>query len=57
MSLERDSTLSATQRFALRFHTLLCTGCRNYRQQMAFLHTASVERASGAISDGQKDDA
>jgi hypothetical protein len=57
MSLERERALSANERFALRFHTLLCTGCRNYRQQMAFLHAACVERAGGASGDGEQDDA
>jgi len=52
MSLEREQALAPGERLALRFHTLICVGCRNYRGQMAFLHEASVERASGATGNG-----
>ena len=35
-----DRPLSARERTALRLHTLLCIGCRNYRRQLSFLREA-----------------
>jgi len=42
-----DRPLSAGERAALRLHTLLCIGCRNYRRQLALLRQACRRRASG----------
>ena len=42
-----DRPLSARERTALRLHTLLCIGCRNYRRQLALLRQACRRRASG----------
>jgi len=40
MSQERDRALAFKERLGLRFHVAMCSGCRNYRKQMAFLHEA-----------------
>ena len=37
MSQERDSSLSIKQQIELRFHMMMCSGCRNYNKQMAFI--------------------
>lgn len=37
MSKQQDSPLSLRQRVALRLHLLMCSGCRNYEKQMAFI--------------------
>ena len=40
MSDEMDRALTGGERFSLRLHILLCTGCRHYRRQMSFLRQA-----------------
>lgn len=42
MSQERDRTLDLGERLGLRFHVMMCAGCRNFRRQMTFLHEACV---------------
>ena len=37
MSQEKDCRLSLKQRIELRFHMMMCSGCRNYNKQMAFI--------------------
>ncbi len=37
MSEGMDRELSVAERLALRFHKLICVGCRNYGEQIAFL--------------------
>lgn len=43
MSDEMDRTIPLGERLSLRFHTLICAGCNNYRKQMAFLRKACQE--------------
>ncbi|HNC52855.1 MAG TPA: zf-HC2 domain-containing protein [Accumulibacter sp.] len=40
MSEAMDRPLKGGERFALRFHWLICVGCRNYRRQLSFLREA-----------------
>ena len=40
MSQEKESRLSLKQRMGLRFHMMMCAGCRNYNKQMAFIRKA-----------------
>lgn len=40
MSREQDDSLAFGEHLSLRFHVAMCAGCRNFRKQMAFLHTA-----------------
>lgn len=41
MSESKERTLSARERMALRFHTMMCAGCRRFDGQLDFLRTAS----------------
>ena len=47
MSQEQDRPLSLAERFGLRLHVLICTGCNNYRRQMAVLRAACRRFGSG----------
>jgi hypothetical protein len=40
ISEAQDRTLSFTEKAALQTHLLMCSGCRRYREQTAFLRTA-----------------
>lgn len=40
MSQEQDRSLDFGERMGLGFHVTMCSGCRNFRKQMAFLHVA-----------------
>ncbi len=42
-----DRPLTPGERLALRLHTLLCAGCRNYRRQIAFLRLACRRWGAG----------
>jgi predicted anti-sigma-YlaC factor YlaD len=37
MSQGMDKELGVMQKMSLRFHLMMCSGCRNYRKQMEFL--------------------
>jgi hypothetical protein len=47
MSQEQDRPLRLGERFGLRLHVLICTGCSNYRRQMAVLRAACRRFGSG----------
>jgi Putative zinc-finger len=49
MSQEQDRTLDGGERLNLRWHTVICSGCRNYRKQMAVLREASRRMAHGMV--------
>lgn len=40
MSQGLDRSLGLRERFSLRLHLLICNGCRNAQQQMAFIRQA-----------------
>ncbi len=40
MSRKLDRELGIGHRVGLRFHLLMCSGCRNYNKQMTFLRHA-----------------
>jgi hypothetical protein len=48
MSEEHERELTARERIELRFHTLVCRGCSNYRKQIAF-----IRRAAKSVRDGE----
>lgn len=51
---EQDRALSVGEKLAVGMHTLVCTGCKNYRKQMKFLHQAAQAYAEGAaVADRQ----
>jgi len=41
MSQSQDRKLSLMERISLRLHLMMCSGCRNFNEQMAFLRHAS----------------
>lgn len=53
MSEAMDHELSAAERFALRFHQMMCRGCTNYGKQLVFLRKAA--RRYRAALDEQGD--
>jgi len=52
MSQEQDRALTLRERLALRYHTLMCIGCTNYRKHMRFLRRAA-ERFRTGLFDGE----
>ncbi|TDY03924.1 zf-HC2 domain-containing protein [Thiohalophilus thiocyanatoxydans] len=46
LSQQQDQSLSLRRRMALRFHLMMCSGCRNYNKQIDFIHKA-CRRFSG----------
>jgi hypothetical protein len=40
LSQAQERTLKRSERWAVRFHLLLCDGCRNFRAQLELLRTA-----------------
>lgn len=46
-SEESERELSSRERIEMWMHTMMCTGCRNFRRQMAFLHRAAERYRNG----------
>lgn len=46
VSQQQEQPLSLRKRMALRFHLMVCSGCRNYNRQIDFIHKA-CRRFSG----------
>ena len=40
MSQAQDRSLTLRERFALRFHLMICAGCANFGRQMSVLRAA-----------------
>lgn len=62
MSQQMDRPLTTKERLALRFHLMMCSGCRNFDQQMHDLRkitrvyvkgmeTSDTDRKSGEESE------
>jgi predicted anti-sigma-YlaC factor YlaD len=51
LSQRQDRKLSATEAMALRFHLMMCSGCTNFGNNMAFLRK-TCERI---VSDTKKE--
>jgi hypothetical protein len=47
MSEEQDRELSRSERIALRFHTMMCIGCTNYRKHLAVLRRGAERYRKG----------
>lgn len=56
-SAEQERELSLGEQLGVGMHTLMCKGCKNYRQQMKFLRLAAKRYAEGAAlaDDGLPD--
>lgn len=48
MSQQMDRTLTRSEALSLRFHLMMCTGCTNFRNNMAFLRKACQRVVSDA---------
>lgn len=51
LSDARERTLTFGERSALKFHLLMCSGCRNFGKQMVTLSELSRRYAAGTSSD------
>lgn len=47
MSEAHDRELDMRERMALRMHTLMCSGCTNYRKHLDFISRAARELREG----------
>jgi len=56
MSESKERTLSTRERMALRFHTMMCAGCRRFDGQLDFLRTASRTYTQKPDNDQRSDD-
>ncbi|ROQ21427.1 hypothetical protein EDC38_2051 [Marinimicrobium koreense] len=58
-SESKERALSTRERMALRFHTMMCAGCRRFDGQLDFLRTASrtytQKRDDDRLSDDERD--
>lgn len=53
-SEESERELNVQERIAMRLHTMMCSGCRNFRRQMGFLHRATERYRNGGRPDGDE---
>lgn len=44
----QERALSVSERMSLRVHVMMCSGCRNFGQQMSVLRNAARTYAKGA---------
>lgn len=51
-SLEMEEPIAMGQRFGLRVHLMMCSGCRNYRQHLRTLREAMQTYAEGRAVTG-----
>jgi len=56
MSDARERPLRFQEKIALRFHTMMCAGCRNFDHQMGTLHTVSRKFVNRPETDTTPDD-
>lgn len=47
MSEDLDRPLRWPERIALQFHRTMCSGCRNFKEQIGFLRAAIRLRSGG----------
>jgi hypothetical protein len=52
MSQEQDRELTLRERAALKFHTMMCIGCTNYRKHMDFMRKAAARFREGIWGGG-----
>jgi len=50
MSEKQDRELGTPEKISLKFHLLMCNGCRRYDQQMNIIHQA-CQKVSGRDND------
>lgn len=55
ISEAQDRQLSVVEKVRLKFHTMMCSGCRNFSLQVPFLSTAMKAYARGMDEVCDKD--
>ena len=53
-SEERERALTIPERIRLRWHTMMCVGCSNFRRQMDFIQRAAQRYREG-LHDEERD--
>jgi predicted anti-sigma-YlaC factor YlaD len=51
MSQQLDRNLSVSERMALRFHLMMCSGCRNFEMNMMFLRRVCQQVSGTSVSE------
>jgi predicted anti-sigma-YlaC factor YlaD len=51
MSQQMDRDLYLRERIALRFHLMMCSGCRNFEQNMLFLRQAAQQARDSLVGE------
>lgn len=51
MSQKLDRSLSLSERIALKLHLTVCSGCRNFENNMEFLRKACRRATENTIKD------
>jgi len=54
MSESQERKLSFTQNLSLGAHTMMCKGCRNYKQQMGTIRLMMRTYAEGGSEESSK---
>jgi len=54
MSEAQEKPLALKTRFGLEVHLMMCSGCHNFKEQMAALRTMSHEYARGKDEQEKK---
>lgn len=54
ISQQLDRKLSAGEAMSLKFHLMMCTGCTNFKNNMAFLRKACERITSDATTESDK---
>lgn len=55
-SRELEQPLGLREKFALRTHLMMCSGCTNFRQQMALMRQVMKSYAEGRAVTGEPDE-
>jgi hypothetical protein len=54
MSESQERSLALTEKVPLKFHTMMCTGCRNFGEQMNALRVMTRAYAKGKSEQEEK---
>jgi predicted anti-sigma-YlaC factor YlaD len=55
MSQQLDRKLSTGETMSLKFHLMMCTGCTNFKKNMAFLREACERITSDVRTNAKKE--
>lgn len=55
LSQQQERPLNSGERFSLRFHLMLCRGCRNFAEHMNNLRAISRGYAKGVAQDPEQE--